>query len=108
MHKSVRITAMNRGRRIAPLEGRRHTQVISTRKNALPRKLARTALSPPEYLSFGTEGIWPPVSEPASAATQYRAKVLQERQRLYRAAIMYSAALAVTIGFAAASLHFFQ
>jgi hypothetical protein len=73
-------------RRIKPFNPRRQA-LFSARLQVQPRRRCEhVSLSPPEYLTLETDGIWPPASEPASIATQYHVKILRERQHALRVA----------------------
>jgi hypothetical protein len=52
------------------------------------RRFDCVTLAAPEYLTPGTDEIWPAVSEQASFGAQYRAETLRRRQREHRTVLL--------------------
>jgi hypothetical protein len=77
--------ARSKARCIKPINPSRQPLFEARRKARPRRRFDHVKLSPPEYLTLETDAIWPPVSEPASLATQCRVKFLIARQRALRA-----------------------
>jgi hypothetical protein len=75
--------------------------MFKARRKVRPRRrFDHVTLSPPEYLTLETDGVWPPVSEPASVATQSLVKCLEVRRRALRTAAIAAMCVLVLIGWA--------